>query len=452
MPATVAPLSAGQQALWLHHTLAPDSAAYNDADAALFEPGPDTDALRRAVELLVARHDMLRSRFVRDGDAAVRAVDPPGADVLAVRDVPELDDVALLALVRQVAAQPFDLEHDVFRAVLLRRGHDAVLVLAAHHIVTDALSQRLVWRELATAYLALAAGAEPELPAPRGSYADYVANEQAMLASPLGQEQAAYWREVADGAEPAGIPHDRQRGERPAYTGATVTRDLPPELALRVRAAAVAGQVTPFTVLTGAFLVLLHRHTGQEDLTIGCPTTTRRSRALRDVVGLLVNTVLVRVRLSRTDTVAEAVAAVGRRLTEATARGTYPYALVGAGRRQGGPLFRTAVTMVAAQRGDQVPVAGDPPIRLGPHRVTMLDVPHLEGQADLTVEFTQGPRGFSFSLRYDTELYDRTTVDRFADQLLRVVAVACDAPQTRLSRVQLVDAAEQSRLLAFGAA
>ncbi|MEV0456323.1 condensation domain-containing protein [Catellatospora methionotrophica] len=449
---TLVPLSAGQQALWLHHTLAPESSAYNDADAALFTPGPDADALCRAVDLLVTRHDMLRSRFVRDGDGPVREIAPPGSYGLVRRDVSGLDDDALLALTRELAREPFDLEHGVFRAVLLHRPHDAVLVVAVHHIATDALSQRLVWRELAATYLALASGAEPELPPQRGTFDDYVTNERDMLASPLAAELAAYWRDVADGSQAAAVPPDHPRGSRPGYTGATVVRTLPADLAQRVRETAVATGVTPFAVLTGSLLILLHRYTGQEDLTIGCPTTTRRSRVLRDVVGLLVNTVLLRVRVSRTDTVAQALAAVGHRLTGAMARGTYPFALVNAGRSADGPLVRTTVTMVAAQRADQIPTAGDPPVRLGPHTVQMLDVPHLEGQTDLTVEFTQGPRGFSVALRYDTELYERETFERFADHLLRVVTVACDAPQTRLSRVSLVDADEQSRLFALGSA
>ena len=160
------PLSVGQQSLWLMHRLAPDSAAYNDADAMTLTPVPDVAVLRRAVTALVERHDLLGSRFVETDDTVVRVLCPPGSVRLDVRDVPRATDPELLALSRQIGTAPLRLtETGPLRVVLLRRSTDAALVVVTHHIASDALSQRIIWRDLAEAYRAGAVDSEPGWPA-----------------------------------------------------------------------------------------------------------------------------------------------------------------------------------------------------------------------------------------------------------------------------------------------
>uniref|UniRef100_UPI001A9551A7 condensation domain-containing protein n=1 Tax=Actinomadura roseirufa TaxID=2094049 RepID=UPI001A9551A7 len=152
------PLSVGQQSLWTLYRIAPDSAAYNDADALAFTPPPDEPALRAALRDLLSRHDLLRSRFHDGAGEAVRGVGEPDLAELEVRDVPGGDDdprTALRAAVRAVAAEPLDLaRRGPLRAVLLRRSADAVLVLVCHHIAGDATSQRILWRDLLELYRA----------------------------------------------------------------------------------------------------------------------------------------------------------------------------------------------------------------------------------------------------------------------------------------------------------
>jgi hypothetical protein len=371
-----------------------------------------------------------------------------------VRDVPDATDERLLALAREVSTQPFRLEESgPFRAVLLRRAADATLVVATHHIASDALSQRIIWSDLAAAYRAFAAGAEPEWPELTATYDDYVTQERRLIDSPRGPELAEYWRGICAGARPATLPTDRARPAQSAFRGATYSRAMPDELVERVHAAAAAVGVTPFTVILGAFQALLHRYTGENDLTIGCPATTRRTRALRDMVGLLVNTIVLRARFSPETTFADAIAEAGRQLSAGMARARYPFALLNTGRQGKEPLYRIAITMVKPQHDDTLPDNGDEVRELFPgHRWEKLDVPRLEGQFDLNVEITHMVGSMTVVFRYDTELFDRETVERLVDHLLRMTARACAEPLTRVAAVSLVDASERQRLLAFGAA
>jgi len=446
-------LSIGQQELWLLYRLAPDSAAYNDADAATFTPGLDVDALRHAVAAVVARHDILRSRFLELDDQVVRVVEEPGFVGVDVRDVRAAGDAQLLALARQVAAEPFQLsEAGPLRLVLLRRDTDCALVAVTHHIATDAHSQRIVWRDLAEAYRARVLGVEPQWPPLRTTYDDYVQKERALLDSPRAAELAAHWRGVAAGARAAVLPTDRPRMQGLTFSGATCSRRLDDELVQQVRTAAAEAGTSQFTVLVGVFQALLHRYTGQADLTIGCPTSVRRGAALRHVVGLLVNAILLRTRFTPQTTFGEVIAATAGQLGVGITLAGYPFGLVNASRSENDPLFRVAVTMVAPTLGDKVPLAGDGPVELVGHTVAMLDVPHLEGQFDLTVEFTWSPTSGTAVFRYDRELFDETTIERLLDRYVSMLALACAQPHTRVSRAPLIDETERLELLSFGAA
>lgn len=450
-PAQARRLSVGQESLWLLYRMAPDSAAYNDVGAVLFTPAPDLDALTRAVTAVMDRHEVLRSRFVEIGDQTVRVPMPRGSARLELREVPGVSDGELSDLAVQEARRPFELESGgPFRALLLRRETDAALVLCVHHIATDAYSVHLVWRDLTEAYLTYSAGADlPQRPEPEGTFDEFVVRERELLDSPRRAELAEYWRSVTAGARAAALPLDRPRPARPEFDGGKCSRTLPDELYRQV--GSVAGQLdcTPFTALFTTLHALLYRYTGQAELLVGCPTSVRRSRSLREVVGLLVNTLVIRSSWTAGTTFAEAAAAVGRQVSASSARAGYPYALMGSGAAGEEPLIRIAATMVVL--GSEVlPVDGGGPRRIAGHEVTRLDVPYLEGQFDLNVEFTRSPDSMTVVFRYDRQLFDERTVETLLDRYLCLLESVCADPVRPVSQAAVIGAAERSRLLLLG--
>ncbi|MFC0528348.1 condensation domain-containing protein [Phytohabitans kaempferiae] len=451
------PLSVGQESLWLLHKLAPDSAAYNLAGGARMAPAPDVPVLARAVRALSARHDGLRSVFVEADGRPRRAVLPPEANTLDVRDVPEVDDERLWELVLEVTREPFALTGTragdgpatPFRAVLLRRREDAVFLMVTHHLVTDATSQWLLWRDLIAAYEAYATGAEPDMAPVRASYDDHVAREARLLDSPSGQRMAGHWREVRAGSVAAELPTDRPRPPFQSFQGASVASRLPDEVAEGVRATAARVGVSPFAFLLGTFQGLLYRHTGQPDFTVGCPASTRRAAA-REVVGYYVNPILLRARFARATTFADAAVAANHQVRQGMASAAYPYPLVA--REAAGPLFRISVTMVAADRFGATlerAVAGEV-MHVAGVKMSYMELPHMEGQCDLTVEFTQDASALLVVFRYDTDLFERATVDRLLEHFVRLVEAGVTDPLTKIAKAPLVSAAERQRLLAMG--
>ncbi|MBO4205374.1 condensation domain-containing protein [Micromonospora echinofusca] len=441
-------LSTGQAALWALYRLAPESPTSNVVTAVVAEPALDPDLLSDAVAALQQRHDLLRSRFVETGAGPVRLVRPPGPGGIEVVEVGDVDGADLTDLVRAVGARPLRLEQDgPLRVTVLRRGTDCVVVLVVHHIATDGLSQRIVWRDLGDAYGLLRSGVDVDW-SPLTGYDEFVVRERELLAGPRRAELADHWARTCAGATAALLPTDRPRPAHRSYRGAAVARTLPDDLTRQVRATAVAAGVTPFTVLLGVFEALLHRYTGQDEFTIGCPASLRRGRALREVVGLLVNPIVLRSSFPPGTTFADAIASAARQVAGGTAHAAYPLSLVQAARPDRDPLVRVTFTLLARQSDDTL---SDISHGFVGHRVRQLPLPYDEGQFDLAVTVYQGPDGALFAeFNYDVDLFDAGTVSGLLDRYLDLLGVACAEPGAVVAGVSLVDDAEQRLLLELG--
>jgi hypothetical protein len=226
---------------------------------------------------------------------------------LDVREVggPDVAD----SLVAEACHAPFRLAagESPGRLVLFQGGSgDAVLALVVHHIATDATSQWMLLADLLDEYQKADADDPAEASPVAGSYDAYVEQERRFLASPERARLAGFWRAECAGAVAAELLTDRPRPDRQTFAGATFKLALAGDTASRVRAAASSVGVTPFGFLLGVFTALLNRHSGQDDLTVGCVATNRRGHAMRDIVGYLVNPIIVRVRLGTGLTFADA--------------------------------------------------------------------------------------------------------------------------------------------------
>ncbi|MFJ9099147.1 condensation domain-containing protein [Streptomyces sp. NPDC102405] len=498
------PLSTGQEALWLAHRLDPDSSAYNVVLAVRLRGALRVDVLQEALTALVARHELLRSRFPGTDDGPVRRVDAPGSVRLDVREAPGADDAELFRLATLAGEEPFRLTAGAFRAVLLRRSAtDTLLVTVTHHIVSDATSQWLLMRDLFTEYgarteepaaergpgaergsLVVSASARESDPAhrpgplagsvssrepgpartpgpvaapalargsgralrprPEVGWDEQVRAERDFLGSVRGARAGAYWREACAGLRAAVLPLDRPRPPHCTLRGATHEVGWHPDTARRLREAAAGSGLTPFAWLLGTFQAALHRSGCGDGFLIGCPATTRFTPDTRQAVGYYVNALPIAARFTPVTTLLDTIGSAQDQLRRGLAHARYPVELLG-----GGPLFRISCTLVVA---DRLPVEGlyEGPVPLGGLRAELVDVPQQEGQLDLTVEILQDSRGFKAVLRYRTDLFDAATVERFGETWRRLLDVSLDAPDTAVSDVGLVAHDDLAFLLALG--
>ncbi|MDO0924515.1 non-ribosomal peptide synthase/polyketide synthase [Streptomyces sp. TG1A-8] len=429
------PLSFAQQRLWFLDRLRPGDARYNSAVALRLTGAPDRTALGAALAAVVARHEALRTTFAETDGRPVQTVHPAGPVPLPVRDTADTD-----ADLRREYARPFDLlRGPLLRALLLRESATShVLLLTAHHIVTDGWSMGVVLDELCTAYEALARGAAPDLPPVATQYPDYAVWQREQLSGPRLEHQLAHWKERLAGAVAPRLPLDRPRSGEEAGTGAVHGFTVPAALTARLRDLATEARTTLYTVLVAGVQALLARWSGEDDITLGSLTPGRSRTDLERAVGFFVNTVVLRTPVQCAGSFRELLATAAGTVNDAFAHGDTPFErvveAVGALREPGrNPLFDVMVLLHP-----------DPPAATAPRGLAAspVAVPRQAATFDLSVEFVPDGDGLAGLLEYRTDLFDAATAERMAGQLLRLLEGAAGEPDRPLGTLPLLSGRE----------
>ncbi|MBL1104055.1 non-ribosomal peptide synthase/polyketide synthase [Streptomyces sp. 5-8] len=434
------PLSFAQQRLWFLDRLRPGDARYNSAVAVRLTGAPDHDALGTALAAVVARHEALRTTFEETDGRPVQRVHPAGPVPLPLRDTGDLDADLLAEYSR-----PFDLRNGpLLRALLLRESEEShVLILTAHHIVTDGWSMGVVLDELCTAYDALARGSAPELPPVATQYPDFAVWQRERLSGARLERHLAHWRQRLTGAVAPELPLDRPRRGEEAGAGAVHTFTVPAGLTARLRDLAREHHSTLHTALVAATQALLARWSGQDDITVGSLTPGRSRTDLERTVGFFVNTVVLRTRVDASGSFRDLLAEAAGTVNDAFAHGDTPFEriveAVGAPREAGrNPLFDVMVLLHP-----------DPPAATAPHGLATapVTVPRQAATFDLSIEFVPDGTALTGLLEYRTDLFDPATAERLAGQLLRLLQGAADAPDRPLGSLPLMSGEEVRRVV-----
>jgi len=483
----VFPLSLSQRGLWLLDQLEPGSPSYVIAMALRLAGPLDAAALHAALAEVVRRHEALRTTFsVVDGEP-VQVVappvphDPPQASPFSRRGeegrrekgtgdeaskgkssplpLPLVDlsilspssrEAELLRLGAAEARRPFDLARGpLLRSTLLRLGErEHVVLVALHHVVSDAWSMGVLVGEVSALYVAFAAGRPSPLSDLPLQLADYAEWQRDQLQGEGLGEQLAYWRDRLAGAPPLDLPADRPRlaVQRPRVGQLPVA--IPSGLAARLRGVAQERGATPFMVLLAAFQALLGRYTGQDDLVVGVPVANRRYSDLEQLIGLFVNTLALRGDLSGDPAFSALLARVREATLGAWAHQDLPVERLVAELRPERDLSRAPLFQVLFQ----VQNAPPPEIALAAG-LTLARVPLGTPQAgdyDMVVSLVETPGGLAGEWIYNTDLFDRETIERLAGHFLHLLAAACADPALPLSALPLAGEDELRQLLAWG--
>jgi hypothetical protein len=261
----------------------------------------DVGALRRALNDVVERHDVLRTVVVRDDPTPHQWVRPAGPVALAVDDLPPGTDRA--AARQRLLAEAELSEVDVAELPLLRARltrfdeGDAVLTLVTHHTAADGWSMDLLKRDLAACYAARAAGAEPTLP-PVPTYGEYAVWQQEHARGPKGAAADAYWRRQLAGAQIFALPTDRPVEPVPQAPYRAHCFAVRPDVIAAIGALATATRTSTFMVLMAALNVLAHGITGTTDPAIFTMSAGRSQRAFRDTIGPFLDFLVLRTDLA----------------------------------------------------------------------------------------------------------------------------------------------------------
>ncbi|MFJ4396928.1 amino acid adenylation domain-containing protein [Pseudomonas sp. NPDC089396] len=295
--------SYAQQRMWVLWQLDPQGGAYNLPGAVRLKGALDEAALQQAFECLLERHQSLACVFQQQPDERLHQIHRPAPPQIQHLDLRTLSEAAREARVQaEVEAEslcPFDLEHGpLLRIRLLQLAEqEHVLLLTLHHIVSDGWSMNVLIDEFSRCYDAFAAGAQPQLPALPIQYVDYALWQRRWLEAGELERQLAYWQATLGDEQPVlELPLDRPRPASPSFSGERLELQVDSDLAQQLRSFAARHNLTLFMLLLGAFGLLLQRYTGQSDLRIGSPVANRNRADIEGLIGLFVNTQVLRLQ------------------------------------------------------------------------------------------------------------------------------------------------------------
>lgn len=450
MEAYVFPVSSEQKRMWFLDMLEPGSVAYHIPLTLRLHGTLNAAALEAALCAIVQRHEILRTTFATEAGKPVQLVaDENRFELGRVRiegTTASVRESALAAEISAASRRPFDLtQGPLVRAVLFELEQDnAVLFVDFHHIVCDGWSLGVLVRELSVLYPAFASGAPPALSDLVLQYADFSTWQAGWLAGGALAPQEEYWRRKLGGPLSAlDIAADNPRPAVPTSRGGVIRLPYSRSLELGVSALARSEGATSFMVLLSAFASLLHHHTGLEDLLIGTPVANRPRPELEGLIGLFVNTVVLRTPVADGASFRELVRTVKTGALEAFAHQELPFDrvvdLVQPGRDQSrAPLFQAMFVLQNAPLGR---------IELPGLEITPMPVDNGTAKFDLTLMVDETVAGSSFTLEYNADLFASGTAARLAERYVRLLATAVAEPDRPVGELSPLSRSERADLL-----
>ncbi|HEX3126444.1 MAG TPA: amino acid adenylation domain-containing protein, partial [Thermoanaerobaculia bacterium] len=460
------PLSFTQERVWFLTQLSPGNYAYNFQFTVRLRGALRPAVLAATFTEIVRRHEVLRTTFPEVDGAPAQVIHEPWPAVLPIvdlRGVPEREAVAL-RIVQADIRRPFDLERlPLLRWLLLKLDEDDHLLLhVEHHFVHDGWSLAVFLREMKELYTALQEGRPSPLPEPPVQYRDFVAWQRRWLQGDALRRQLDWWKERLAGSPPVlELPADRPRSRAHSFLGGALRADLPRDLYAGVRAAGRREGVTLFMTSLSAFYALLYRYTGQEDILLGSGIANRRLRELEAMIGMVVNTVVLRTAVEGGITFRELAARARRTMLEAQAHQDLPFEKLVEELQPDRELSRNPLFQVLFSFHDS-PV---PDLDFAGLTGELYERHNGSAKSDLNV--VAKPRaeqrlGFgsdhpadtaddmTFIWEYSGDLFEAATIDRMWAHYQALLAAFVEDPGRRISDLPLLTAAERRQLQAWG--
>ncbi|MEB3357179.1 MAG: amino acid adenylation domain-containing protein [Synechococcales bacterium] len=465
------PLSFAQQRLWFIQQLDPANITYNVASALRLWGPLNIPVLEQTLNALIERHETLRTTFNTTADnQPIQVVQPFQLVPLSVIDLRPsvrrlgetewnlaglkwLGFAAALPNLQEpedwitaLTQEPFDLTQPLLRLALLHLDEqDHLLVLATHHIVCDRWSVMVFLREMTVLYAAFLQGKPSPLPPLPIQYGDWAIWQRQQLQGERLETQLTYWKKQLGGELPVlELPYDRPRPAVSTYQGAQHPLTLSPELAAALKALSTRSNVTLFTLLLTAFKVLLHRYSQQEDILVGSEIANRDRLETEGLIGLLVNTLVLRSDLSGNPRFCDLLEQVRETVLGALAHQNLPFEklveVLNPERHlsQMMPLFQVKLDLQQAHVR---------PLELAGVTLERYPLADQSAKYELRLNLQDTEHGISGQVEYSTDLFDASTIARLVEHFQVLLTGIVADPTRRLSELPLMGEAERHTLL-----
>ena len=444
------PLSFAQQRLWFLGQLDTSGVEYNVRTAWRLRGELNVNALERAIDALIGRHETLRTHFEEKEGEPFQVIESEVRIPLRVEDLSSLGENerqgAIESALRREAEEPFDLrDGPLLRVGLLRLGAcDHILVWSCHHIISDGWSMAVFHRDARLAYEAFCDGGSNPLESLQIQYADYALWQRSWMQGRELERLLGYWRGQLAGAATLELPTDRPRPPKPSYLGGRHSFKLGPELSARMAEFNDREkEVTPFMSLLAAFEVLLYRYSGQVDFVVGTPVANRPNIELEGLIGFFVNTLAMRADLMGEPSFRKLVSRVRRGALDGYKHQDLPFEKLveelNPGRDMSRhPLFQVMFALQNAPREA---------LELRGVKVSRQLLPSLSTRFDLELHLWEQGDGWSGSLVYSRDLFDEATIEGMVRHYVALLEGILEEPDRPVSQVPMMAETERERIL-----
>jgi len=449
------PMSFGQQQMWLLHQSLPDPAIYNQPVACHLTGRVDREKVRRALELVQDRHEVLRTALRESGSDLVQVVTPAGQAILPWQEldltgVPADQQAAVWqASLLGESRRPFDLaQAPLWRVHWLKLAETRhILAFIFHHAIIDEWSLRLLVRELELSYRSGGSLATATLPALAVQYADFAVWQNRQLSASRAEELRRYWQEqLQDLPPPMELPADRPKPLHPSGGGAIHHFQIHGPTVSGLRQLARQEKTTLFTVVLAAWQLWLHRYTGQTDLLVGIPVALRERPEVQPLLGYFLNSLPVRARISGSQSFQELVGHARDTLLGGFSHADLPIDKIAElagkpfGSGQAG-LFQVMFVLLEE---------GLPPLWLDQAVGQWVSLGTHTSKNDLLLSVQAGETVWECQLEYATDRFTAERAARLARHLTELLGSIVAAPLTPVNQLNFLPATEHRHILEAG--
>ncbi|WP_395649265.1 non-ribosomal peptide synthase/polyketide synthase [Planktothrix agardhii] len=447
---TELPLSFAQTRLWFLDQFESDSSFYNIPLALHLEGNLNQDVLIQSLEEICDRHEALRTNFISVDGVATQVIQTQTPWTVNIVDLQHLSsseqEIASQELTQNQAIQPFDLARDpLIRANLVILSEtEHILLVCMHHIVSDGWSMGVFLQELTDLYNAYIQNQPSSLKPLPIQYGDYTLWQKQWLQGDILQRQLDYWqKQLADAPALLSLPTDRPRPAVQSFAGAHLPFTLSWELSQKLTQLTQEQGVTLFMTLLTAFDILLYRYTEQEDILIGTPITNRNRSELEGLIGFFVNTLVLRTDLSGNPSFNELLIRVREMAMDAYTHQDLPFEMLVEVLQperdlSHAPLFQVDF-LLQNEPLSQLELIG---LTASP-----LLTESATAKFDLTLGMENTDKGLRGVWEYNTDLFERSTIERLAGNFVTLLEAIVANPQQQISQLPLLTEVESQQLL-----
>ena len=439
------PLSYQQEALWFLDQLEPGLPVYNLTICQHIKGDMDLQVLTKALNILVERHESLRTGF--------QEIDEQVSQVIQKEFTAEINSIEIdsdyegaLDEAKKFAKIGFDLtSKSLLSSHLIKYQPERyILLFVLHHIVFDGWSVGIFRKELMDIYNALLHQQEYDQEAPEVQYADFAVWQRKWFNEETKERQLEFWKQaLGDNPQPLELPTDKIRPARQDFKGGFILVHIPKEITLALKELSIKQSCTLFMTVMSAFKVLLHRYSGQDDISVGSPMANRQEQELENSLGYFVNTVVFRTDLSGNPTFNELLKRFRANVLDVFDNQDMPFdklveELKPERDLSRNPLFQAMLALQPAMEFDtDFSGASSEAIRIGTGT----------SKFDISFELRETSDGIKGFMEYNIDLFEPVTCQRMATNFQVLLQAIANNPEQRIGDLGLIEDAEKKYLL-----